>query len=97
MAAVVEELEECTPPFVKRVLTAATSTPLPTWMGAPAPFRRTPRESAKMSEKVTDPLLKPIVFALEMLLPVTPMAVELALRPDRAVENEKGIVISYQY
>jgi len=38
--------------------------------------------------------LKAVVFELAMLLPVTLSASELARRPERAVENEKGIGVS---
>jgi hypothetical protein len=43
---------------------------------------------------VIEPLLKAVVFALAMLFPATPIASVLARSPERAVENENGIVVS---
>src|SRR6185503_8384232 len=94
MARLLDEPDSLRTPCEKSLLMAAVVTPLPICNGALAPFR--PSELRKTSEKLMAPLLKAVVLALAMLLPVTPKALELARRPDKAVENKNGILSSYE-
>src|SRR5438128_11704658 len=96
MAALVGEVESFNVPCEKSVLVEAVVTPLPICSVTPAPLNRTPRELVKMSAKLTVLPLKAVVLALAMLLPATLSELELARRPDKAVEKLKPIIASYE-
>jgi hypothetical protein len=83
-------------PWPKLVVMPATLTPRPTWAGlVPAlspcgeePLRRT---WDRVSSKTVVLLLKPTVFTLAMLLPVTSSFVWCAFRPEMAENMERSM------
>src|SRR6476659_7221855 len=87
----------CAEPWPKLVDTPPTCTPRPTWIGLvpPCPFTgAAPAVSIwlRVSWKTTLLALKPAVFALAMLLPVTSSMNWLARRPLIAEKSERSMV-----
>src|SRR5689334_12857864 len=94
MPALSGEPDSSSEPCVKLVVVPISCTPLPTCSAKPAPLSGALSESWKTSPKLIAPLLKAVVLALAMLLPVTPSDLELARRPDKAVVKVSGMIFS---
>src|SRR3954467_610926 len=85
-------------PWLKLVLVAASWTPRPTWMGLLPPRFTLALDAAvsiwlNVSWKTVEEDLKPVVFALAMLLPVTSSMVWLTRRPLMPAKSERSMVL----
>src|SRR3954451_20545367 len=83
-------------PWLKLVLVAASWTPRPTWMGLLPPRFTLALDAAvsiwlNVSWKTVEEDLKPVVFALAMLLPVTSSMVWLTRSPLMPAKSERSI------
>src|SRR5690606_25910365 len=85
-------------PWVKLVEMPATCTPRPTWAGLEPPRSASGPVAPwviwdKVSWNCTDEDLKPVVFTLEMLLPVASSIVWWARRPEIPEYRERSMVL----